>query len=329
MSQAADVRVDAVVVTWNSAAHLDTCLDALALQRGVRVSATVVDNASADESAAVASRHDGVDVLRLRRNTGYTRGVHAGVRRGDAPYVLLCNPDSEPEPDCVARLVHLLESTPQAGAVVPVLVGLDGVPQRMLYRFPRLTDAFFCFTEVGHHLDRRLGKPGERRYAMALPPDGRPAPVEQCGGACVLLRRDGIEELLDDGFPLFFSDTELCWRLRQRGQSLWCEPAAVARHLQGASVDRLRGVTILHELQRSLRRFYALHERRGRRTALDALLVADLTIRTVARGTRRRSLHAARAELDLLRRLWTDRPAPDAPWIEGDEAEAVVRDVSR
>jgi GT2 family glycosyltransferase len=322
MADTARPRVDAVVVAWNSAAHIGACVESLARQRGVDVHVTVVDNASPDDSAAIAARTAAVQVLRVPRNVGYTRGLALGVAAGSSPYVLLCNPDVDADPDAVALLVDALQRYPGAGGAVPRLVGPDGQPRPMLYRYPRLSDAFFCFTEVGQRLDVRLGGAGERRY-QRIPP-AQAAPVERPSDAFLLLRRPDAERLLDPGFPLFFADTELCRRLQSAGRSLWYVPTAVVRHVQAASVEQLRSMVILHELQRSLRRFYALHEPRRRRLALDALLIADAGLRTAARGLRRRRAQVVRDDLDLLSRLLSDRPAPDAPWVEGGAAEAAV-----
>jgi len=315
--------VDCVVVTWNSVQHIGACIDSLRRQRGVKVGITVVDNASGDGSADAAVRSD-TTVVGLRVNVGFTRGVNLGLTYGNAPYVLLCNPDCDADQDAVARLVRVLEENPEIGAVAPVLIGMDGRPQRMIYRYPRLSDAFFCFTEIGQRLDRRLGYVGERRYGFAEPPGGVAGAVERPSGAFLLVRRRDAESSLDDAFPIFFSDTELCWRLHAQGKKIWCEPAAAVRHVQGASIRKMRGTAILHELQRGLRRFYRLHGGPIERLTFDSLLIVDLAVRIGARALRRRSLAVARAELDLLRRLMRDQPAPDAPWIEGPAADAAV-----
>lgn len=315
--------IDAVVVTWNNGGLIRACVDSLQRQQGVEMRVTVVDNASNDQSAAEAHRA-GVAVVTLPANIGFTRGVQVGLAEGSAPYVLLCNPDCDAESDAVARLVRVLETRSDAGAVVPLLVGVDGKPQRMIYRYPTLSDVFFCFTETGQRLDRRLGSPAQRRYGFAQPPGGVAAPVERPSGAFLLVRRGDAAAFLDETFPIYFSDTELCWQLQALGKTIWCEPAAVVRHVQAASMSQLPGTTILHELQRGLRRFTALHWGRLRRALVDVFLFTDVVLRALARTLRRRSLHAGRAEVGLIRRLLDDQAAPDAPWIEGAAADDAV-----
>jgi len=311
-------NVDALVVNWQTAHLLDGCLRSLIAQRGVRVRLVVVDNGSSDGSTdLVAERFPDACLIRLPENVGYTRATNAGLRHCTASYVLLCNPDCTPDPDAVAILADRLERTVDAAAAAPKMIGTEGEPQGFVFRFPTLWDAVFCYTETGQHLDRRTGRHMVRRYDRGDLLNTEDAqPVEHPGAACLLLRRDVLGDGLDEGFPLFFSDTELCWRLREVGLEVWLEPTARAYHGKSASVARVSWTVILHELQRGLRRFYRLHHGRSRQATLDVILVADIVIRSAVHGARRRSLAAARADLGLLRRLLADLPAPQAPWRE-------------
>ncbi|MDQ1359404.1 MAG: hypothetical protein QOG44_3777, partial [Acidimicrobiaceae bacterium] len=67
---AAEVRVG--IVSWNTAALLDRCLDALPAALGdMSAEVVVVDNASSDGSAERAAAHDSVTVVRNETNAGY------------------------------------------------------------------------------------------------------------------------------------------------------------------------------------------------------------------------------------------------------------------
>src|SRR5580700_4530392 len=84
-------RVAIVIVTYNSAAEIGGCLDAL---KGLpEVEVLVVDNASADATReAVATR--GVRLIANPANAGFAAAVNQGVRATTAPLVLLLNPDA-------------------------------------------------------------------------------------------------------------------------------------------------------------------------------------------------------------------------------------------
>src|SRR5215470_15317884 len=81
--------VGIVVVTYNSAEHIATCL-ASALATGAQV--IVVDNASKDDTVVI-SRDHGAEVIANNVNRGFAAAVNQGVRSVRTPYILLLNPD--------------------------------------------------------------------------------------------------------------------------------------------------------------------------------------------------------------------------------------------
>ena len=75
-------RVDVVVVTYRSGAHLTECLSALPSVRSV----TVVENASGDDASAIA-RQAGATVIENATNRGFGAAANQGLHVGSAPYV--------------------------------------------------------------------------------------------------------------------------------------------------------------------------------------------------------------------------------------------------
>lgn len=111
-------RLVAVVVAYNRAELLAEALDALERQTTPLTAIVVIDNASTDSSATVATRPS-VDLVRLDRNTGGAGGFAAGIARAlthHAPdWVWLMDDDTIPTP---TALEQLLAGATAAEAVV-------------------------------------------------------------------------------------------------------------------------------------------------------------------------------------------------------------------
>src|SRR4051812_7187225 len=132
-----DVRVG--IVSWNTAEWLERCLQALPAALGaLDAEVVVVDNASSDDSADRAAAFDGVVVDRAGENLGYARGMNRALAGSDARALLALNPDTEPPPGSIERLVRVLDEEPRAGIAAPRLVTPDGHRQHSVYRFPSL-----------------------------------------------------------------------------------------------------------------------------------------------------------------------------------------------
>lgn len=204
--------VTAVVVAHDSAAVLPACLAALARQ-GVPL--IVVDNASSDDSAAIAARH-GAQVIANARNAGFGRAMNAGVAAAATEFCLLTNPDLVYEPGAVAALLEAAGHWPDAGLYAPRIVEPDG-------RF---------FWQARSLLATILVNPGGR---LVLPEGDCCAPF--LSGASLLVSRGDFLGLggFDPDIFLFYEDDDLCRRVADAGKALVHVHAAVARHARGGS----------------------------------------------------------------------------------------------
>lgn len=205
-------RVEAVVVSYDSAHVLPSCIAALT-HEGTTV--TVVDNASADSSAEVAERL-GARVIRNARNEGYGRANNIGFSVATAQFVLICNPDAVLEEGALAALLRAAEAYPDAALLAPRIMEPDG-------RF------FFQFRSL---LSPCLQNPSGARHF----PEGDCC-VPFLSGAVLLARRDVLLALggFDDNIFLFYEDDDLCRRIVDAGHSLIHVHDAIARHQRGAS----------------------------------------------------------------------------------------------
>ena len=213
---APDVRIG--IVSWNTSDLLGICLAALPAAIGdLRAEVVVVDNASADDSADIASTYD-VRVVRNPTNVGYARAMNQALADTEAPVLLALNPDTAPPPGSLAALVERLHAEPTAGVVVPRLVHADGRLQHSAYRFPSVPlAAVVCFVPPRW----QRGRIGRRWWLEGAAPHDRSGPVDWAIGAVHAVRREAL-----DGAPpyserwfMYAEDVELCWRLARRGWS--------------------------------------------------------------------------------------------------------------
>jgi GT2 family glycosyltransferase len=204
--------VTAIVVAFDSAHALPECLGAL---RAVEVPVIVVDNASTDETVAVAEGQ-GARVIRNARNEGYGRANNIGARAAENEFILVVNPDVIVEPGAVASLLDAARRYPDAGFFAPQIVEPSG---RVFFQ-PR--------SLLASYLTNPTGK-------LALPEGEACAPF--FSGACFLIRRDLFLSLggFDENIFLFYEDDDLCRRVADAGSALIYVPQAVVRHGRGRS----------------------------------------------------------------------------------------------
>jgi N-acetylglucosaminyl-diphospho-decaprenol L-rhamnosyltransferase len=232
-------RVAVVIVTYNSAGVLGGCLDSLADgARGVElVDVVVADNASKDDSVAIAERAGPpVRVVQVGRNAGYAAAINAGVAALDLDAldgVYVLNPDCRLRPGSIAPLVRCLEE-PGRGIAVPYMVNPDGSLQPSLRRHPTVGRAL-VEAVIGGRLAGRLWRLGElvtdpRDYA-------RPGAYAWATGAAMLIAPRVLRAVgpWDESFLLYSEETDFCLRAADQGFVTWYEPASVIEHIGGDS----------------------------------------------------------------------------------------------
>lgn len=204
--------VDAIVVSYDSASVLPSCLTALA-REGAR--AIVVNNASRDGTLGVAEFFR-AQIISNRQNEGYGRANNMGVQAAQSEWVLIINPDAVIDKGALERLMHATTLYPDAAMLAPRIIEPDG---RFFFQFRSLLSPYL------------KNEKATRRF-----PEGDCC-VPFLSGAVLLVRRDVFLQVggFDENIFLFFEDDDLCRRVIDAGYSLVHVHAATARHQRGAS----------------------------------------------------------------------------------------------
>ena len=194
---------------------------------GARVEMVIVDNDSGDgsfETMSAAAQENGwlaegrVRVLQSGHNGGFGAGNNVGIRAGmsdgGAPdFVYLLNSDAFPEPDAILTLLRALQADPGAGIAGSRITGEDGVPHETAFRFPSVLSEFEDAAGTGP-ISRLLN-----RWRVPLPLPAATRRVDWVAGASMMIRREVLERIgmFDEGFFLYFEETELCHRAARAG----------------------------------------------------------------------------------------------------------------
>jgi hypothetical protein len=285
-------RVLISIVAWKGADLTIDCLRSIEPERaslpGLEV--IVVDNASPDGAAerveqAIAQAGWGAwaRLVRAPSNGGFAAGNNIALRtlRGQAQpadLVLLLNPDTIVRPGALRLLADFLVERPDVGIAGGRSEDLYGTPQMCCFRFPSAFSELLGYLGIGV-LDRLL-----QRHLVRLGIPQEPVQVDWVSGAFMMMRREVIEDvgLMDEGYFLYFEETDFVRRARRAGWSCWHVPHARVVHLVGQS----SGVTSRDSAARrtpaywfeSRRRYFSLNHGRPYAALTDLLVLAAIPV---------------------------------------------------
>lgn len=237
-----DPQVWCVVLNWNGADHTIECLTALRVCTYRNLTIVVVDNGSIDDSISrIKVAYPDVLLLRNGQNLGFAGGNNVGIRhalRRGADYIWLLNNDTKPAPDALSALVAKASADDRIGAVASVCYYADA---------PSKVQAW-----AGSRVNLWIGYSGLSR----VPREDNW--FDSLNGTSMLIARSALEDagLLDEGFFVYWEDTEFCLRLRKKGWRIAAAPDSCVLHKVSAStrrnmiwLDRLDTASLLRVLK--------------------------------------------------------------------------------
>jgi GT2 family glycosyltransferase len=248
--------ISIVIVNYNAGDLLYSCV-ASAFNCPLEVEIIIVDNASTDSSLVSLANFSNIQIIRNSRNLGFAAACNIGLRICSADNILFLNPDCIFSPGTLTTLLSALRSDARIGMVGALLTNLDGTEQagarraiptpwrsfvrafglaRFAHRWPRL---FFDF-----HLHKQ-------------PLPEHIIEVEAISGACMLVKREAVQNVgeWDDGYFLHCEDLDWCMRFRQNSWKILFVPSAKISHAQGVC-SRNRKLFVEWHKHKGMVRFY-------------------------------------------------------------------------
>ena len=222
-----------LIVSYQSSADLGLLLDSLraeAIDRRIRV--VVADNASTDGSVDIARAPGDIVVVETGGNLGYAGGLNAAMSHvGEAPAILVLNPDLVLEPGCIAALEnpHACQRRRHRRTPHPRCRRRSlAVAATRARRHPRPGDALLGSRWLSRREWLSESMRSERAYAVARR-------IDWATGAAMLVDRAAWDAVgqWDERFFLYSEETDFFHRARRKGFDVWFEPAATVPASRG------------------------------------------------------------------------------------------------
>ncbi len=231
--------VSIVILTYNSAEFVETCLESLANQTYPNYEIIVVDNASRDHTLArlaALSFSPEPKIITNKENLGCAGGNNVGWRASSGEVIVFLNPDTVVTKRWLETLVNALMSNAKAA-----IAGC-----KIYYpNSHRIQHAGGILYPNGMSDHRGNGAEDVGQF-------DEQCEMDYVTGAALAVRRSFLEQVggLDEDYvPAYYEETDLCYKAHKHGLKVIYVPEALLYHYESPALKKLS------------RRFYEMYYR--------------------------------------------------------------------
>lgn len=263
------MNLDLVIVNYNSGEALAQCLDHCLSQstQTLKLNATVIDNASNDQSWQAAASHPQVRLIKNQHNQGYAAACNQAANLTQSELLAFINPDCFIQAEDLSKLAQHLQQQTNGGIISCRINNPDGSLQRANRRrlptFGRVLATYLKLEKLplihGINITDRQ-------------PPLQPLTVEACSGAFFIIKRKLFEKIggFDTDYPLHFEDLDLFKKVNDDGCHITYYPTITATHLKGHSKQN-------HKLIKSWKKQGLCRYFKKHRPPIETLLIKIIT----------------------------------------------------
>ncbi|MFH1676938.1 MAG: glycosyltransferase family 2 protein, partial [bacterium] len=222
-------RTAIVVLNYNGEKFIDGLLNSLSHLEHDNYRVFFVDNASKDNSISIVNSFVlklPLEIIENTENLLFAGGNNVGIKRAlewGAEFIFLLNNDTIAPPKILKSLTGFLEDNKNVGIVGPMIH----------FRHPENTIWFaggYVSTWWGLVRHRGIRQIDSGQF-------DEPAGVDYISGCALVARREVWERVgfLDEKFPMYYEDTDFCFRAKKAGFECRWVPTDPVIHLVSAS----------------------------------------------------------------------------------------------
>lgn len=228
-----DKRLALVILNWNGKKLLEQFLPSLLTHVPDYAEVIIADNASSDDSISfLQANYPQLRIIQNDQNYGFAKGYNVALQHVDAELYCLLNSDIEVNSQWIEPIMDVFDSHPDVAAVQPKLRSFY---EREKFEYAGAAGGFidkygypFCRGRVFDTVEV-----DENQY-------DNPIDIFWATGAALFVRSNVYWEVggMDDDFFAHMEEIDLCWRIKNRGYRISCEPKSVIYHVGGGTLPK-------------------------------------------------------------------------------------------
>ena len=233
--------ISIIIVNYNQGKLLRECILSVRQHTpaSLHIEFIVIDNHSTleDPTPFVSDLSD-VILIRNQSNRGFGAANNQGLVISRGKYVLFLNNDTLFTEDTLTRMRDFYDSLGEQAIIGCKLLNADGTHQFSVFDFDTLSNKFGEYWFLAHLFPRSATF---NKFHLNYKIPDSVSQVDVVKGAFMFSGANEMKQLggFDEDFFFYNEENDLCWRLKQKGGSVWYYPKTSIIHLGGATTGSM------------------------------------------------------------------------------------------
>ena len=215
--------VSVIVLNYNAGKLLLNCIESVKKSTYKHLEIIVVDNISTDKSQETCKeKYPDIKLIQNNENFGYCEGNNIGIREAKGDYIIILNPDTIVESNCIEELISAYNKFGE-GLYQPKILSLN--EKQVLQSTGNMIHVFgFGFAKDKGRKDEEVDEEIKK--------------IGYASGTCLFTSKSVLEKvgLLDSFLFLYHDDLDLGWRASQIGINSYYAPKSKIYHAESYSL---------------------------------------------------------------------------------------------
>ena len=215
--------VSVIVLNYNAGELLLNCIESVKKSAYKNLEIIVVDNISTDKSQKrCKEKYPDIKLIQNNENFGYCEGNNIGIREAKGDYIIILNPDTIVESNCIEELISAYNKFGE-GLYQPKILSLN--EKQVLQSTGNMIHVFgFGFAKDKGRKDEEVDEEIKK--------------IGYASGTCLFTSKSVLEKvgLLDSFLFLYHDDLDLGWRASQIGINSYYVPKSKIYHVESYSL---------------------------------------------------------------------------------------------
>jgi len=215
--------ISIIILNYNAGELLLNCVNSLRKSTYTNLEIIVIDNISSDGSQKKCKeRFPEIKLIQNNKNLGYCGGNNIGIRDARGEFIVILNPDTIVEPNCISELISAYNKFGD-GLYQPKILSLN--EEDIIQSTGNMLHVFgFGFArDKGNRVVNKIEEIEKIGYAS---------------GTCLFTSKEVFDKigLLDEFLFLYHDDLDLGWRAAQSGINSYYVPKSKIFHVESYSL---------------------------------------------------------------------------------------------